>query len=83
MHAYSEYYSNAKQWQAWQQPFGSEKQLIDEPQQYDGFSTFHLNEWRDFMGQDEKTLATAGDEPTLAIRDPEEPPIQNQQHRRP
>jgi len=40
------------------------------------------------MGQDEKTLATAGDEPTLATKDPQELPIQSEplqqkRHRRP
>lgn len=57
--------------------------MIDEPPQYDGYSTFHLNEWRDFIGQDEKTLTTAGDEPSLATRDPQDPPSQSEPRRRP
>ena len=51
--------------------------FVDEPPQYDGYSTFHLNEWRDFMGQDEKTLTTVGDEPTLPTTE-SVPPIKEE-----
>ena len=35
------------------------------------------------MGQDDKTLATAGDEPTLATRDAQELPIESEPRKRP